>query len=131
MSFWADKTETKRNIEIAKKVSDFDQSYIKIRPHLDGEVLKNVSNPEYEYNGLISERKSPEGLNLKNVFRKGQKQGSEIIIFDLENNDFTTEQLIEAVNKRLSIKGIYPNLKKVIIVSKNGKIYSIERKKQP
>lgn len=127
MSFWADRTETKRNIEIAKVVANFDKSYIKIRPHIDGEILKNMPNPEYDYNGVLADRKSPEGINLKNVFRSAQRQGTEVVIFDLENNTYSTADFVEAVHKRLAIKGIYPKLRKVIIVSKNMEVQVIER----
>lgn len=120
VSLWADRTETKRNIEIAKAVADFDQSQIKVRPHIDGEVLLKVPNPEYLVNNMLADRKSPQGLNLINLLRKAHNdQNCEVVILDMENNNFSVEEIYKEVVKKLKMSTNYPRLKTVYVISKD------------
>lgn len=121
-SLWADRMELERNLEVAKIVANKYQLQINITAHTDGKILLNRANSEYLIDGVIGDRKSPKGLNLKNIFRTANnKQNCETVIIDLENNSNTVVAMLNAVKNKLRDKTIYPKIKKVIIVSKDMK----------
>lgn len=119
VSLWVDKDELERNLSVAKQVASKHNAVIKLQPHTDGRFIERP-NPEYEYNGMVAERKSPRGLNLKNLFRKAHnKQNCEVIIIDLEDNSHSVDELFNEVKQVLNKKNRYPKIKKVIVVSKD------------
>lgn len=81
----ADKTELEDNIRAAKGLlSSFKDMIVKIREHV---LIEHVPNPEYEINGIIADRKgihSPKGIS--SAFKKAIKQGSQIVVIDLDKN---------------------------------------------
>lgn len=81
----ADTSELTDNIRAAHSIlSSFPESEIYIRQHV---FIKNVSNPEYVINGLISDRKgivSEDGVS--SAFKKALKQGCESVVIDLDMN---------------------------------------------
>lgn len=109
------------NYKVAIKIAEQLKYEVKLAPHLDSRLLVNQSNPEYLINGKIAERKSPKGLNLKNIFRKAAKQQTEIIVIDLQNTDVLISEIKKAAAAILKFKDVHPKVKEVIIVSKNRK----------
>lgn len=79
----ADKTELEDNIRAAKVLlSSFKDMIVKIREHV---LIEHVSNPEYEINGIIADRKgieSPKGIS--SAFSTAIKQGCQIVVIDLD-----------------------------------------------
>lgn len=120
VSLWHDATEP-RNLTVANWVADKYKKAIKLTPHTDGKFLER-SNPEYLYDGFVADRKSPKGLNLKNLFRKAHnQQNCEVVIIDLENNTNSIDVIFKEVESKLLNAENYPKLKKVIVISKDGK----------
>lgn len=118
VSLWSDKTEP-RNLIVAKHLANKFNVPIKLTPHTDGRYLQK-SNPEYLYNNLIADRKSPFGLNLKNVLKKAHTdQNCEVVVLDLENNTNSIDAVFEALKKKLANISVFPKIKKVIIISKD------------
>ncbi|MBV7268384.1 phage minor head protein [Winogradskyella luteola] len=115
------------NYQVAKALADKGMT-VKIRPHIDGSVIKNTKNPEYLIGKKISERKAPKGLNLRNVFRKAVRQGSEVVVIDLMDNENSITEVKKVVSKQLSRTDRFPSIKEVIIISKDKK--AIERIKR-
>ena len=110
------------NYKVAIKIADELKMSVKLRPHINGEILLNKSNPEYLINTAIADRKSPKGLNVRNVIRKAHEQGSEIIVFDLHDNKNTEAKVLEAIKNRLKKPEHYKNIKEVILISKDRKV---------
>ena len=79
----ADKTELEDNIRAAKGLlGSFKDMIVKIREHV---LIDHVSNPEYEINGIIADRKgieSPKGIS--SAFSTAIKQGCQIVVIDLD-----------------------------------------------
>nr|WP_253269485.1 minor capsid protein [Tenacibaculum mesophilum] len=118
VSLWHDATEP-RNLVVAKHIANKFNANIKLRPHTDGKYL-NEPNPEYVFDGLIADRKSPVGLNLKNLLRKAHnKQNCEVLILDLENNNNSIDVMLNEISKKLKNPTNYPKIKRVILISKD------------
>lgn len=125
---FADPKDLYENYINAVNISNTLKRNVKLRPHLDGLIMKNIKNPEYLINNKIAERKAPLTLNFRNVFNKAVKQGSEIVVVDLIDNPNTFDQVKEQIKKHLSKPTNYKSIKEVILISKDRKtIESIKR----
>lgn len=109
------------NYKVAVKIAEALKYEVKLRPHIDGRVITNQPNPEYLINGKLAERNSPEGLKLKNIFKKAAKQGTEILVIDLQNTDASIGDIKKAAASILKFKDVHLKLKELIIISKNRK----------
>ena len=72
-------------------------------------------------NGKIADRKSPTGLNLRSVLGKANLQECEIVVFDLKNNSNSVETIEKELKSNFRFDTNYPNVKEIIIVSKDRK----------
>jgi SPP1 gp7 family putative phage head morphogenesis protein len=79
----ADLSELEPNIDAARDLLKcFPDAEIRIRPHVKE---KGVSNPEYEINGLIADRKGIQGYNgVINGFIKAIEQGCKTVYIDMD-----------------------------------------------
>lgn len=81
----ADKTELAENRRAASALlKSFPDIHMKIRPHV---LEYNKSNPEYEIDGLVADRKgikNPQGVTAG--FKKAIKQGCQVVVIDLDMN---------------------------------------------
>ncbi|TWP23516.1 hypothetical protein ETU10_07270 [Apibacter muscae] len=125
VNIWADLEDYKENLDAALVLKKAGYE-VKLRPHVN---LKNISNPEYEINGKIAERKAPKGFNLKNIFRKANKQGCEMVVVDMVDHPYTLEEMENAVIEKLRQPDLYPTIQEVILIGKDKKIKAIKRKK--
>jgi len=116
---FADTNDLKGNYEAAVRISEGLGLNVKIRPHLDGHIIQQ-KNPEFEINGKLADRKTPEGTKIKRVFRKASKQGVETVVLDLSKTELNIE------TAKIQLKNIFrnannhPDIKNVIIISKDG-----------
>lgn len=97
ISPFADIKDMAGNIQTAKTVVDNLGINMKLRPHLDTNIVPG-SNPEYEIRGGLADRKADfkpgnyRGIN--SAFDKAKKQGLEYIVFDF-NQSFTSLDITE------------------------------------
>ena len=79
----ADQIELEDNIRAAKVLlASFSDMVVRIRKHV---LAQGVSNPEYEINRLIADRKGIESVKgISSAFSKAIKQGCQIIVIDLD-----------------------------------------------
>ena len=125
---FADVKDLYENYINAVNIANTLKRNVKLRPHLDGLIMKNIKNPEYLINNKIAERKAPKGLNFRNVFNKAIKQGSEVVVMDLIDNPKPYKEVKETIVKQLSRQDRFPTIKEVILISKDRKtIESIKR----
>ena len=116
---FADTKDLKGNFQAAVKIADKLGLPVKIRPHLDGMIVKNQPNPEYQINGKLGERKSPQGGNFKNLLKKAAKQNVEVLVLDLKDSGLNIEQAKTSLNTILKNKKNHPKIKEVILISKD------------
>ncbi|MDY3512973.1 phage minor head protein [Riemerella anatipestifer] len=125
VSPFADKKDLSSNIATAKILAKELGVPVKIRPHLNPDIMFKVKNPEYEILGKIAERKAVETSkvkNLRNVYRSANEQGCECIVFDLDASPLSIEEVeIEAVRKFKT----FPKITNVYII-KNGKVINVK-----
>lgn len=85
ISMNADTTELDDNIRTARVLlASFENMKIKIRKHV---LEHGISNPEYEINELIADRKgikNPQGIT--SAFKKAIRQGCEAVVIDLDKH---------------------------------------------
>ena len=81
----ADQNELADNVRTAKSLLDsFKNMTIKIREHV---IAHKVSNPEYEINALLADRKGIESeKGVASAFNKAKKQGCQVVVIDLDKN---------------------------------------------
>ncbi|MGC4130169.1 MAG: phage minor head protein [Bergeyella sp.] len=129
VSPFADEKDLKDNIADARTLIDNHKIDIQIRAHLDGRILKDFKNPEYIINGKIGDRKAPISLDYSKTLSKANKQGCEVIVFNISKNGDTMENAIEKIEKLLGYRGVHSNIKEFYIIDKTGKSKHIIRKK--
>ncbi len=115
VSPFADKVDLKNNIATAKIITEKLGISVKIRPHLNGRIIKYVNNAEYEINGLISDRKAvttSKLKNLRNTYRSAVDQGCECIVFDLDGTILTIDEVQEEALRKFNT---FPKIKEVYI----------------
>ncbi|WP_166964638.1 phage minor head protein [Yeosuana marina] len=125
---FADVKDLYENYFNAVQIANTLKRNVKLRPHLDGLVMKNIKNPEYLINNKLAERKAPLMLNFRNIFNKAVKQGSEVVVVDLIDNPHSFDEVKTQIKKHLSKPTNYKSIKEVILISKDRKtIESIKR----
>lgn len=130
VSPFADVKDLKHNFEIAKVIANTLKKTISIRPHVDGRVLPNLKNPEYLINKKLADLKAPKGLLLKNILKKANKQKTAVVVIDLIDNPNTFKVMKTAVIEKLKDATIYPNIKEVVLISKNRKTVEVIKRKK-
>lgn len=125
VSIYAD--ESPRNIAVAVKVADDLNVQIKVRPHIDGQIIENFKNPEYQIDKNIADRKSPEGKRLRALFRSAVTQNCSTIVFDMEKYPYSKEVLFNTIKTTLSKDENYKQISEIIIVPKEGKAEIFKR----
>jgi len=125
-SIFADDKDLKGNLLGAKLIVDQLKTDVFIRPHLDTNLVKGYTNPEYLINGLLADRKAPESnKSIRNCFDSSLKQMGPkskifanrpyIIVIDFD------ERMNEPLNKKALKDRILGN-----VSDRRGKlIYSI------
>ena len=125
VSPYADRKDLQENITTAKVIADELGVSVKIRPHLDSNIVK-VKNPEYEINGIIGDRATFEGTNLrsfventfKNKFKENNGQLSNLrktsLFLNISDKNFLENDMIgfgakikSKMLNRIEVKHIY------------------------
>lgn len=105
VSIFADKKDLSQNLESAIKIADNLNIKVQIRPHLDTNIAKGFTNPEYQINGYRSDLKSEfrkeNYKGIQNAFKEAIKQELESIVFDFTKS-FTNLNLTEINRLTLS-----------------------------
>lgn len=127
VSPFADPSDFEENFIDAKRMADQLKYNVDIEAHLDGEIIKNHRNPEYKINGAIADRKAPENANTKNLLRKAQKQGCEIVVLNIGNSKANEQEILKDLQSRFRFDTNFPNIKEVILIDKNGKCKKYNR----
>lgn len=127
---FADVKDLKHNFEVAKVIADTVKKSVSIRPHIDGRVLPKLKNPEYLIDKKLADLKAPKGLLLKNIFKKANKQKTAVVVIDLIDNPNTFKTMKTAVIEKLKNNDIYPNIKEVILISKDRKTVEVIKRKK-
>lgn len=134
---YADRKDLQENITTAKVIADELGVSVKIRPHLDSNIVK-VKNPEYEINGIVGDRATFEGTNLRsfieNTFKNKYKEGSgqlagfykSSLVLDIGKNTFSEKELI-GFGAKINSKMINRIGVKHIYIVKEGKAIDIKR----
>lgn len=133
VSIYADdrEDEYQPNIEMAIWASDTLDYKMKINPHLDGRIVKDESNPEFTVNtDKIGDRKTPTEISYKNILRKANKQGIEIVFVSLALNKDNLKNAYSLINNILKDENIHQNIKLVYIVNKNKSEYLVYKRQK-
>ncbi len=118
------------NYKVAIKIAEKLDVDVKLRPHIDGQILSK-KNPEYLIGGKLADRKALESKNYKNVLRSANRQGVEIIVIDLHKNKDTIENATKRIKAILEKEKVHENIKEAYIISSDRKKISVyKRKKQ-
>ena len=74
------------NVETAMVIVDKLKTDVKIRAHIDSNIVKGHKNPEYEINGKIADRKEVSSYtSIKSNLETAKKQGNHSIVYDVTN----------------------------------------------
>ena len=86
VSPFADEKDLIPNVETAMVIVDKLGIDVKIRAHIDSNVVKGHKNPEYEINGKIADRKEVSSYtSIKSNLETAKKQGNHSIVYDITN----------------------------------------------
>lgn len=119
VSPFADDKDLIPNVETAMVIVDKLGIDVKIRAHIDSNIVKGHKNPEYEINGKIADRKEQKGKNINSNLESAKKQECKIVVFDIsEDYPFSMDRFKENLKGMLK-KTYYKHFEKIIIV--NGK----------
>lgn len=128
VSPFADPADFEENFKDAKLIAEQLNYNVDIEAHLDSRVILDHKNPEYKINGKIADRKAPKNINTKNLFRKAQKQGCEIVVLNINNSQANEQEILKDLQSRFRFDTNFFNIKEVIIIDKNGKCKKYNRK---
>lgn len=119
VSPFADDKDLIPNVETAMVIVDKLGIDVKIRAHIDSNIVKGHKNPEYEINRKIADRKEQKGKNINSNLESAKKQECKIVVFDIsEDYPFSMDRFKENLKGMLK-KTYYKHFEKIIIV--NGK----------
>lgn len=121
VNIYAHTVDLEDNLRIAKSLVESHSLNVLIRPHIDSWIIKEHKNPEYLIDNKIGERKSPTSKDYTKSLSKANKQGCEVVVFDLSVNG---DNVVEAMQKIISVlraKNVHPNIKEIYVVSADGK----------
>ena len=86
VSPFADENDLVNNVETAMVIVDKLKTDVKIRAHIDSNIVKGHKNPEYEINGKIADRKEVSSYtSIKSNLETAKKQGNHSIVYDVTN----------------------------------------------
>ena len=86
VSPFADDKDLIPNVETAMVIVDKLGIDVKIRAHIDSNVVKGHKNPEYEIGGKIADRKEVSSYtSIKSNLETAKKQGNHSIVYDVTN----------------------------------------------
>lgn len=86
VSPFADEKDLIPNVETAMVIVDKLGIDVKIRAHIDSNVVKGHKNPEYEIGGKIADRKEVSSYtSIKSNLETAKKQGNHSIVYDVTN----------------------------------------------
>ena len=84
VSPFADEKDLIPNVETAMVIVDKLGVDVKIRAHIDSNVVKGHKNPEYEIGGKIADRKEVSSYtSIKSNLDTARKQGNQSIVYDI------------------------------------------------
>ena len=84
VSPFADDKDLVSNVETAMVIVDKLGIDVKIRAHIDSNVVKGHKNPEYEIGGKIADRKEVSSYtSIKSNLENARKQGNQSIVYDI------------------------------------------------
>ena len=84
VSPFADKKDLIPNVKTAMVIVDKLGIDVKIRAHIDSNVVKGHKNPEYEIGGKIADRKEVSSYtSIKSNLENARKQGNQSIVYDI------------------------------------------------
>lgn len=84
VSPFADDKDLIPNVETAMVIVDKLGIDVKIRAHIDSNVVKGHKNPEYEIGGKIADRKETSSYtSIKSNLENARKQGNQSIVYDI------------------------------------------------
>ena len=84
VSPFADDKDLVNNVETAVVIVDKLGIDVKIRAHIDSNVVKGHKNPEYEIGGKIADRKEVSSYtSIKSNLETARKQGNQSIVYDI------------------------------------------------
>ena len=84
VSPFADEKDLVSNVETAMVIVDKLGIDVKIRAHIDSNVVKGHKNPEYEIGGKIADRKETSSYtSIKSNLENARKQGNQSIVYDI------------------------------------------------
>ena len=84
VSPFADEKDLIPNVETAMVIVDKLGIDVKIRAHIDSNVVKGHKNPEYEIGGKIADRKEVSSYtSIKSNLENARKQGNQSIVYDI------------------------------------------------
>ena len=84
VSPFADENDLVSNVETAMVIVDKLGIDVKIRAHIDSNVVKGHKNPEYEIGGKIADRKEVSSYtSIKSNLETARKQGNQSIVYDI------------------------------------------------
>lgn len=84
VSLFADDKDLVSNVETAMVIVDKLGIDVKIRAHIDSNVVKGHKNPEYEIGGKIADRKETSSYtSIKSNLENARKQGNQSIVYDI------------------------------------------------
>ena len=107
VSPFADEKDLIPNVETAMVIVDKLGIDVKIRAHIDSNVVKGHKNPEYEIGGKIADRKETSSYtSIKSNLENARKQGNQSIVYDI-----TKFQNWNAYEITKNIKGKIMNFK--------------------
>jgi SPP1 gp7 family putative phage head morphogenesis protein len=121
VNIYAHTVDLEDNLRLAQSLIDNNSLNVLIRPHIDSWIVKGHKNPEYLINGKIGERKSPASKDYTKSLSKANKQGCEVVVFDLSLNGDTVTEAMKNIKAVLRFKNVHPNIKEIYVVSADGK----------
>lgn len=84
VSPFADEKDLVNNVETAMVIVDKLGIDVKIRAHIDSNVVKGHKNPEYEIGRKIADRKETSSYtSIKSNLENARKQGNQSIVYDI------------------------------------------------
>ena len=108
VSPFADDKDLIPNVETAMVIVDKLGVDVKIRAHIDSNVVTGHKNPEYEIGGKIADRKETSSYtSIKSNLETARKQGNQSIVYDVTNfKDWKANEITKNLKgKIMNFKG--------------------------
>lgn len=109
------------NYRAAVALADNFNLKVELKAKLNADIVLKVKNPDFLINGKLADRKTPKGLNFKNILRSANRQKVEKVVIDLNQNSNSFDKVISSLQKKLNMADVYPEIKEVYVISKDRK----------